>query len=331
MSSWRLDELPRAENVEHIGHDDAEHAAPPLIRKRVRGKQQCPPAYRQARHKRWRAGAFDAADEHPILRRPAGRAQPVRRRPAAWEQSVRCQPSELKRHRRTFPNEQCPGQEQAACIFSTRMPGHPAHLHPGRGQTHCMFCHDDELARIIATKDGSQLTKTLLKLQALAPRSYGAALVRLQEMRGQDFVNNYADRVRRRQRPPNRCVRRNELRRTLRNGVTFLRAGRESAARSARRNEKLTRNSCSKTELGYAASSTCQKRSADVNARKFYIDKEERDNLQLDGVDDVTNNDTGLPLASVSERAQFLELCCKFGWQMCENGLQPSASPFAAD
>ena len=53
-----------------------------------------------------------------------------------------------------------------------------------------MFCHDDELARIIATKDGSQLTQTLLKLQALARSSYGAALVRLQEMRGQDFVNN---------------------------------------------------------------------------------------------------------------------------------------------
>ena len=56
-------------------------------------------------------------------------------------------------------------------------------------------------------------------------------------------------------------------RRPLRNDVTFLRAGRESAARSARRNEKLTRNSCSKTELGYAASSTCQKQSADESQK----------------------------------------------------------------
>ena len=86
--------------------------SPRLTRRRLRGKQAPPAAYR----------------EQPPAKRPKEVLKPpgMLKRPAA--------------RRNTPPSQNCKGYRQTECRFDPQNPGHPARVQPARDVERCIFC-----------------------------------------------------------------------------------------------------------------------------------------------------------------------------------------------
>ena len=90
----------------------------------------------------------------------------------------------------------CPGQpDGAACCWSTAVLRQPARITLGRDVTHCVFCSDDTLTRIMECQGGFQLTKTLQRMKAMDAGLFAEAMQNLAFRRGDVFAADFEMRV----------------------------------------------------------------------------------------------------------------------------------------
>eukprot|EP00971_Amphidinium_carterae_P303328 6027285-Amphidinium_carterae.7 len=71
------------------------------------------------------------------------------------------------RRRVLKPSKHCPGVDGTACIFSTTNLRSLQEITPRRGQTHCMFCSNAHLDKLLDQNGGFQITKTLKAMKQL--------------------------------------------------------------------------------------------------------------------------------------------------------------------
>ena len=220
-----------------------------------------------------------------------------------------------RRTRQPRPNEECPGRDSAACSWSTSQLEQPARTQPARGLTHCLFCGDAQLDKILAQHNGFQLTKTLKALRELDDAKYEAALENLKSRRGEAFAADFGSRV--------------DL--TIYRAVERQRAPRKSVPerwsdllqRRARAQGPLDGDALATYEKAVRRDRMMMRRKVFARdcARKRYSKANEEAELARMPLPpaDVAPNDSSLPGATLSARARMAEAWCKHGsWQICE-------------
>ena len=262
----------------------------------------------------FRLRSLEEAAQKQQAATPKAKVQPkqrfVKQKPAA---AVTRKPAAAKTTRR--PSELCPGTALRPCTFSTTSLGARALIHPSRGQTHCSFCDGGELDKILRTKKGAQLTKTLTQLRAMDADIYEAALKNLSELKGEGFTEDFKRRVERVERRqgmraaapapaiPDQWINLLQHRESVKGAL--------SAKKSAEYKDQVRRDRATVRRKVFLPS---RKRKKITEA----TEAEECGQLPLPD-DDIAINDTGLPATSRSKRARQVELWCKFGsWSMCE-------------
>ena len=156
---------PEQADIE-MGEEEGETEAP-AKKRRLRGKQAAP--------------VYGPPRPLPALMAAIGAAAVVGQAP--------------RRVRRQYPGESCPGRDGAPCSWSSAVLGAPAGVHASRGQTHCVFCSDAQLDKILEQQSGFQLTKTLRALRELEEMKYEAALENLKARRGEALAADFSGRV----------------------------------------------------------------------------------------------------------------------------------------
>ena len=200
-------------------------------------------------------------------------------------------------------------------MWSSVSRGEPAEITPTRGQTHCAFCSDSHLEKILAQQNGFQLTKILKALRELNDAKYEAALENLKERKGEAFAADFGGRVDfaiyravERQRAPRRTAPerwRELLERRVRAQGPLEDDALASYEQAVRRDRMMIRRK-------FFARDQMKKRYSKAN--------EEAELAQMPlAPADVAPNDSGLPAATLGERAKMAEAWCKHGsWQICE-------------
>ena len=224
--------------------------------------------------------------------------------------------------RRQKACENCPGKDGETCSWSSSRLGEPARIHPPRS-THCLFCSDAQLDKILAQKrSGFQLTKNLTDLRELSESKYESALENLRGRKGNAFAADFAGRVDlaiyhavERQRAPSKTVpeRWADL---LQRRARFLDdEALENYEAQARRDRMMIRRKVFCPKL--------------VGKRYSRANEEAEAALTPLPAADIAPNDSGLPAPTLTERAKMAELWCKHGsWQICESCSSMRPRPF---
>ena len=280
--------------------DDIPTAEPLATRRRrLRGKQAAPwisveeppPKRRRLRTKQAPTGAW------------------LSRTRSSAEVAVRARPLHP---RGTWPNERCPGVADRACVFSTSVAGAPAMIHSARGQTHCIFCSNEQLTKVLAHQAGAQVTKTLSALAKLSEEQFELALANLATRRGEKFADGFKARV---MRTEKRAAARRAPKLSIQEQWNAAIASRKFMGRLRKKEIKEHK----KQVLRDRASAR----------RKIFFPEETKHHATPANEEDeigrmpqppadIMENDSCLPAASCTERAIQAERWCKHGsWQMC--------------
>ena len=288
-----MEEVAGAE-AEHIAEAEQAAAAPAEQqpkRRRLRGKQPPPPAYALPAPQEPEAKSDEAPPPPESMKRPAAK---------------------MKRRAR---NEVCAGYDDEACCFSTAEAGEPARVHADRGEQHCLLCDKDKMERASKMTRRNTLTMTLKKLKALRADVFEQALARVKLFLGEDVAEDFAKRAGARPRPPARPPAR--PRRPATDWQALL-EHRQPIQRALKPKEQ--------EEFSKAV-----KRDQRVARRKLFFPEkllkragaaEERDELeavrQAGEVEDLAENDVGLPKPTEREAAMVENWCKQGSWAMCE-------------
>ena len=233
--------------------------------------------------------------------------------------------AERRRRRNPKPSQLCPGQAGAGCAWSSARLGEPAEIQPGRGQTHCLFCGDAQLDKALAQQRGLQLTKTLKALRELDETKYEAALENLRGRRGAVFAADFGDRVD------------FAIYRTLERGRTPAQRITERwgdlLERRVRAQGLLSDDSLKIYEQAVRRDKMMIRRkifARDCAKKRYNKANEEAEVARMPlPPADVAPNDSGLPAATLSQRAKMAEAWCKRGsWQICEGCGSVRPRPF---
>eukprot|EP00913_Durusdinium_trenchii_P012784 g12002.t1 len=256
---------------------DTPPARPPC---RLRGKQPDPAALVPAM----------------VLHRPAAAGIPMKR-PAG---------------RQPWPNERCPGDGVAACVFSTTEAGSSAGVHPRRGETACCFCSCQAFDKATQTPR-PKIVQMLRKLLDLDPAIAEKALGRISTWKGDAVASSYRQKIGL-QRP----------------GVEWS----DLLAHRALLTQDLTEEEQRKYEEAVRRDRRLVRRKVffpDLLTRQASVAQEQKevDEIvnQCGPIADLASNDCGLP-APTDPTARMVEQWCKQGsWAMCDqcHSLQPRA------
>eukprot|EP00435_Cladocopium_sp_Y103_P058025 s1844_g20.t1 len=204
----------------------------------------------------------------------------------------------------------CSGiSERVPCIFAQKKIGQPAR--PFSGEK-CLFCHPEKMTEACDTAGGRKNITRSLKFFRSHYEShsnvYNSAMMLVPEEWREKFHEAALKPKRSKPARPRKapCSKQSE---------TAGKAWETALASRKRAFQSLN----SKEVTAYK-----KRRTADRNrvAKKFFLDNQ----LPLPEANDIAKNDAGLPAASFSDRAAFVEQWCKFGsWGICKgcHSLQP--------
>ena len=220
-------------------------------------------------------------------------------------------------------SELCPGDGRSPCTFSTSTEGSAARVQRHRGQTHCPFCNDEQLAAVLAHQRGAQVTKTLSALRNISEKQFELALSNLASRRGEELANDFRSRVL-------RAAKRAEQKREPKLSTQEVWSA-ELAARVATLHRGKRQQKAYKKQV---------QRERAAARRKVFFPDEIRRHVTKETEDDevgrmplppadIAANDTSLPAASRTERASRAEQWCKQGsWQICQTCHSLRPRPF---
>ena len=280
------------QEAEHIAEAEQAAAAPAEQqpkRRRLRGKQPPPPAYATPPPQQAEAQAEEQAQPPPEgMKRPAAKMQRLARN-----------------------NEACAGYNGQACRFSTKEAGEPARAQPVRGERRCLYCDKDKMERASKMTRCNTLTMTLKKLRALSADVFEQALARVKLFLGEDAAEDFAKRAGARPRPPARPRRpATDWQALLEHRQPIQRAlkpkEQEEFSKAVKRDQRVARRKLFFPEKLLKRAGAAE-------------EEEEIEAMQQAGeVEDLAENDVGLPKPTEREAAMVENWCKQGSWAMCE-------------
>ena len=259
-----------------------------LKRRRLRGKQAPPPAY-------------------ATLPVPALQVEEAGEEAAPHPENMKRPASKMRRPAR---NEACVGCDEAICCFSTKEAGRVAAVQACRGERQCLFCNKDKMERASKMTRRNTLTMTLKKLKALSADVFERALARVKLFLGEDVAEDFAKRAGARQQP--------QAPRPRRGPATDWQA-------------LLEHRQPIQTPKDLEEYKQAVKRDQRIARRKLFfpdrlmkragaaVEQEEIEAVRQAGdVQDLAENDVGLPKPSDRDAAMVEDWCKQGSWAMCE-------------
>ena len=202
--------------------------------------------------------------------------------------------------------------ERVPCIFSPSKIGKPARPHQG---DKCLFCDVEKMKTACETTKGKANVARCLKAFRAHYEThnyvYNSALMRVPDERREKF---HEEALKSKRGPP-------QQRRQRRNATAVAQADTVAAQwTAALQHRKRAFKELEQEEV----TAYKKRRTADRTrvTKKFFLDNQ----LQQPEAKDIAENDAGLPAASSTDRAPFVEGYCKFGsWGICRDchSLQP--------
>ena len=246
------------------------------------------------------ASVSDDGSEAP----PAETATPTMPAPSSSPVSSAITPLLRKKPaaRKPRPNERCAGVAGSPCTFHTTHTGEAASIHPGRGETHCRLC---DPVKCRATTDGV-LLNLLTTFKGKGDGLYAAALGRLHQHLGEAKVASLVDPWQ---------VRLQERRSA---GAPLKPKPRDAYNAEVTRDRRVARRKIFFPDKLHSRAAEADEAAEVEHVRNIGI------------IDDLADNDTGLPKPKDSI-PRFVEDWCKQGsWgacakchSMCPRPLQP--------
>eukprot|EP00971_Amphidinium_carterae_P130375 2582834-Amphidinium_carterae.5 len=319
----------------HIFGDGAEEckddiSGPLHVRRRLRGKQA---VKRRLRGKQPKPSVYepsDAARRLPTARpkecRPGQgrsrvciaeetfpkRVRPSRKRPSAKQASSAAAAVPGRRMRMS---QQCPGNGDRPCTYSSANLDEPALIQSSRGQTHCCFCGDEQLKKILAQQKGMQLTKTLGSIKKMSDGKYQDCLNNLRNRRGHDFTEDFHSRVVAALKKSN--FKKSNPKKSVAEQWAAPLDSRVRGRGALRKKEQIEYDRVLLRDRAMVR----RKFFCPEDMYHHYTEQNEVEEVAKMPMQpgDVASNDTGLPAASCTDRAQFAEWWCKHGsWRICD-------------
>ncbi|OLP77525.1 ATP-dependent DNA helicase PIF1 [Symbiodinium microadriaticum] len=234
------------------------------------------------------ASVSDGESEAP----PAEIATPMMPAPSSSPVSAAVTPLLRKKPaaRKPRPNHRCAGLAGSPCCFHSTGNGEPARIHPDRGETHCLFC---DFVKCRATTE-RVLLNLLKTFKDKGDGLYNAALCRLRQHLGEAKVASLIDPWQ---------VRLQERRSA---SAPLKPKPRDAYKAEVKRDRRVARRKIFFPDKLHSRAAEAEEAAEVEHVRNIGI------------VEDLADNDTGLPKPKESI-PRFVEDWCKQGsWGICE-------------